>query len=128
MTNTTRVLDRILGAVLFCAVIAAWIYAKAHHIDTTELLAFAVPVIGALFLVGPINAAAQSSAQAASQTNGVLDARIQSAVASALRNRDAARTRQAQGDVSEAGSAPTANPASPLGESSTDPSPSLQLS
>jgi hypothetical protein len=107
MTPNSRALDRVLGAVLFCAVIAAWTFCKLRQIDTTELLAFAVPVIGALFLVGPINQAAQASQQAAAQTNGVLDARIQSAVSSALAKRDAARTRQAQGDISEAVESPT---------------------
>jgi hypothetical protein len=99
--------DRVLGAILFVAVIAAWVYCKVQGINTTELLAFAVPVIGALFLVGPINQAAQASQQAAAQTNGVLDARIQSAVSSALAKRDAARTRQANGDISEAVASPT---------------------
>lgn len=127
MTGNTRALDRILGAVLFCAVIGAWIFAKLHDVDTTELLAFAVPVIGALFLVGPINQAAQSSAQAAQQTNGVLDARIQAAVSKALATRDAARTRQALGDISEAVASPTDTTAPPLVDASTA-SPSYQLS
>lgn len=123
MTNT-RALDRVLGALLFCAVIAAWTFCKLRQIDTTELLAFAVPVIGALFLVGPINQAAQASQQAAAQTNGVLDARIQSAVSSALAKRDAARTRQANGDISEAGTSPTDTPAPQLDATA----PSYQLS
>lgn len=127
MSNNTRALDRILGAVLFCAVIAAWIYAKGNGIDTTELLAFAVPVIGALFLVGPINAAATSSAQAAHQTNGMLEARVMAAVAKALAARDAARTRQQVGDISEAVASPTDTTASPLSDAPTT-SPSYQLS
>jgi hypothetical protein len=126
MSNNTRALDRVLGAVLFCAVIGAWTFCKLRQIDTTELLAFAVPVIGALFLVGPINQAAQASQQAAAQTNGVLDARIQSAVSSALAKRDAARTRQAVGDISEAVASPDAT-APPLVDASTA-SPSYQLS
>jgi hypothetical protein len=104
----SRTVDRVLGAILFVAVIAAWVYCKVQGINTTELLAFAVPVIGALFLVGPINAAASSASQAATQTNGMMGPRIEAAVASALAKRDAARTRLAQGDISETAGAPTA--------------------
>lgn len=89
------------GVVIFVVVVAAWVYAKAHGIETGELISFAVPVVGALFLAGPIGAAASSAQQAAHQTNGVLGDRIEAAVSSALAKRDAARTRQAQGDVSE---------------------------
>lgn len=104
--------DRILGGVIFVSVVGAWLLGKRWGIETTELMAFAVPVVGALFLVGPINQAADASKAAAAQTNGVLDARIQSAVAKALANRDHARTRQSQGDISEAVPSPTDDTAS----------------
>jgi uncharacterized membrane protein len=94
-------LDRVLGTVIFVAVLATWLVGKRWNIDTTELMPFAVPVVSALFLVGPISKAAESASQAASQTNGMLDARIQAGVAKALAARDAARTRQAVGDVSD---------------------------
>lgn len=106
MTGTK--VDRVLGVVVFVVVVGAWLAGKRWGIDTSELVAFSVPVIGALFLVGPINKAADSSAQAAAQTNGVLGARIEAAVSAALAKRDAARTRQAQGDISGGPGTPTA--------------------
>ncbi|MGW5239503.1 hypothetical protein ACWEOW_11270 [Monashia sp. NPDC004114] len=87
------------GTLITLAVIAAWLWGKTNGIETTELMAFAVPVVGALFLVTPLTKAADSAAQAAQQTNGAMDARIKSAVSAALADRDAARTRQAVGDV-----------------------------
>jgi len=104
-------LDRILGTVIFVCVLAAWLVAKDRGIDTGELLSFAVPVVSALFLVGPITKAAESATQAASQTNGQLEPRIQAAVAKALAARDAARTRQAVGDVSNSPAQGLAPPA-----------------
>lgn len=95
-------LDRVLGTVIFVAVLGTWLVGKRWGIDTTELMPFAVPVVSALFLVGPISKAAESASQAASQTNGQLEPRIQAAVARALAARDAARTRQAVGDVADA--------------------------
>lgn len=111
--------QQVIGAVIFVVVTAAWVFCKLNKLETGELLAFAVPVVGALFLVGSVDRAgdkaekaADAASQAAQQTNGVLDARIQSAVSKALATRDAARTRQAQGDISEAVGAPTAPTAS----------------
>lgn len=91
----------IVGTIVFCVTVAAWLLAEYLGIDTAVLLPFAVPVVGALFIAGPIGAARDAAQQAAQQTNGVLGDRIKAAVAAALADRDAARTRQAVGDVAE---------------------------
>ena len=90
----------IIGAVIFVCVTAAWLTAEFNHIGTGALLAFAVPVVGALFIGQQLGATRDAAQQAASQTNGALDARIKAGVAAALADRDAARTRQAKGDIS----------------------------
>ncbi len=90
----------IAGTIIFLATVAAWLYGELNHINTSALLTMSVPVIGALFMVGGINAARDAAQQAASQTNGAMDTRIKAQVAAALGDRDAARTRQAIGDVS----------------------------
>lgn len=100
--RTTQIVMLCAGCVISLAVIAAWLWGKLHGIETTELMAFAVPVVGALFLVSPISRAGEAAQQAVAQTNGALDARVEQAVAQALAHRDAARTRQAVGDISEA--------------------------
>lgn len=89
------------GTVITVATIAAWLYGALHNLDTGPLFALVVPIVGALFLVGQISSARDAAQQAASQTNGTLEARVVSAVSSALAARDAARTRQANGDISQ---------------------------
>ena len=104
----------IIGTVIFVATLAAWLYAETHDVDTSALLAFAVPVVGALFLSSGISAARSAAEQSANQTNGSMDAKIraamgsalsehdgalEAAVSAALAKRDAARTRQALGDI-----------------------------
>ena len=117
MTNekpTTTML--IIGTIVFVVTIAAWLVAEFNHVPTGALLAFAVPVVAALFLANGLNRTAAAAQQAAAQTNGALDARIKSGVAAGIAEqlpaietaaaaanakRDAARTRQAQGDISQ---------------------------
>ena len=91
----------IIGAVIFVAVIGAWLVAEFNHIGTGALLAFAVPVVAGLFVGQQLGATRDAAQQAANQTNGILDGRIEAAVSTALAKRDAARTRQAVGDISE---------------------------
>ena len=86
----------ILGTIIFVTVTAAWLFAEFHHIGTGALLAFAVPVVGALFIGHQLGATATAAQQAASQTNGGLDARIKAGATAALAERDATRTMQAQ--------------------------------
>lgn len=100
MDNRPSIAMMVIGTIVFVATLGAWLYAESQHIPTGALLAFAVPVVGALFLAGPLSTAARSAQQAAQQTNGVMEERMISAVGKALANRDAARTRQAQGDIS----------------------------
>lgn len=90
----------IIGAVIFVCVTVAWLVAEFNHIGTGALLAFAVPVVAALFVGQQLGATRDAAQQAASQTNGALDSRIKAGVAAALADRDAARTRQAKGDIS----------------------------
>lgn len=88
------------GTVITIATIGAWLYGATHHIDTAPLFAFVIPVVGALFVAQNLGTTRDAAQQAANQTNGQLGPRIKAAVSEALADRDAARTRQAQGDVS----------------------------
>ena len=117
MTNekpTTTML--IIGTIVFVVTIAAWLVAEFNDVPTGALLAFAVPVVAALFLANGLNRTTAAAQQAAAQTNGALDARIKAGVAAGIAEqlpaietaaaaanakRDAARTRQAQGDISQ---------------------------
>ena len=91
----------IIGSIIFVTVIVAWLVAEFNGVATGALLAFAVPVVAALFLGQQLGATRDAAQAAANQTNGVLDGRIEAAVSTALAKRDAARTRQAAGDISE---------------------------
>lgn len=105
-TNVIVVVQLVIGCLITMAAIGAWIFAKLNGVETGELMAFVVPVVGALFLVTSVSRAGDAAQQAASQTNGMLDARVKSAVAAALADRDAARTRQSQGDISDSATTP----------------------
>lgn len=104
-TPTLVIVQIAAGTIITLGTIAAWLWGKLRGIDTGELMAFVVPIVGALFLVTAVGRAGEAAQQAAQQTNGMLEGRIKAAVASALADRDAARTRQAVGDVSEDGPA-----------------------
>lgn len=88
------------GVVVFLGTIAAWLYGESIHVNTAIVWTVAGPIIVALFVGHQLGTTADAAKQAASQTNGVLDARIKASVSAALADRDAARTRQAQGDIS----------------------------
>lgn len=87
------------GVGVFAVSTAAWLYGEVHHLDTTILWAVATPVVLGLLLGDGISHAASAARQAADQTNGQLESRVQTAVSQALAARDAARTRQARGDI-----------------------------
>lgn len=89
------------GTIIFLATLAAWLYGETNDIDTGVLWSVVTPVIAFLFIGGALNKTADAAEQAAIQTNGSMDAKIKSAVSSALADRDKARTRQAQGDISD---------------------------
>jgi len=89
------------GTIIFVATLAAWLYGSERGIDTNVLWSVVTPVIGFLFIGGALNKTAEHAEQAAVQTNGSMDSKIKAAVSSALADRDSARTRQAQGDISE---------------------------
>lgn len=89
------------GTIIFLATLAAWLYGSERGIDTGVLWSVVTPVIGFLFIGGALNKTAEHAEQAAVQTNGSMDHKIKSAVSAALAERDSARTRQAQGDISE---------------------------
>jgi hypothetical protein len=89
------------GTIIFCATLAAWLYGETHNIDTGVVWTVTTPVIGFLFIGGALSKTADNAEQAAIQTNGSMDSKIKAAVSSALADRDMARTRQAQGDISE---------------------------
>ena len=98
------------GTVVLLAALAAWLYGEKNGIDTNIVWVVVGPITVALFMGGKVDEAASAANQAAQQTNGVLDGRIKAAVAGALADRDAARTRQAQGDISEATPQPPSPP------------------
>jgi hypothetical protein len=108
---------QIVGAFLFTVTLAALYFIGKAGMDTGPIFYIAGPVISAIFLAPGINSAADAAKQAALQTNGSLKPAVKSAVAeaiseqvpdivksassAALADRDAARTRQAQGDISQ---------------------------
>ena len=89
----------IFGVLIFCATLAAWLFGELHGVETTILWSVATPVILALFVGQGLADTAANARAAATQTNGNMDGRIKAAVSSALADRDAARTRQAKGDI-----------------------------
>lgn len=91
----------IFGTIIFLATLAAWLYASANGIDTGVLWSVVTPVIAFLFIGGALNKTAEHAQEAAVNTNGSMEPKIKAAVSEALANRDAARTRQAQGDISD---------------------------
>ena len=103
MNGNTRVpttITMLFGVVIFISTLAAWLYGESvAHVDTTIVWTVSSPIILALFVGHQLGATADAAQQAANQTNGVLGDRIKAAVAAALADRDAARTRQAQGDI-----------------------------
>ena len=100
MTEKPTTAMMIIGTIVFVATLGAWLFAEFNHIGTVALLAFAAPVVVALFVGQQLGATRDAAQQAAAQTNGALDSRIKAGVAAALADRDAARTRQANGDIS----------------------------
>lgn len=91
------------GVIIFISALAAWLWGETHGVNTDILWIVTTPVVGALFVGQQVAHAADAAQQAAAQTNGALDGRVKAAMASALADRDAARTRQAQGDISQRG-------------------------
>ena len=94
----------VFGTIIFVATLAAWLYGEQMGVETTTLWTVSTPVVMALFIGTAVGEAADAARQAAAQTNGAMDPRIKAAVAAALADRDAARTRQAVGDLGDAGS------------------------
>ena len=99
--TTPQLVMLLAGTLITVATIGAWLFAATKGIDTAPLFAFTIPVVGTLFVANGLSKTSEAAQQAATQTNGLLGPRIKAAVSEALADRDAARTRQAQGDVSE---------------------------
>lgn len=89
------------GTIIVLATLAAWLYAAKNGIESSPLWAFSIPIAGALLIGHQLSRVGENAKQAAVQTNGNMEARMKAAAAQALAERDAARTRQAQGDISE---------------------------
>ena len=100
-TSWAQLVMLLAGTVISLATIAAWLYGATHSIDTAPLFAFVIPVVGSLFIANGLGKTSEAAQQAATQTNGLLGPRIKAAVSEALADRDAARTRQVQGDISQ---------------------------
>ena len=88
------------GTIIVLATLAAWLYAAKNGIESSPLWAFSIPIAGALLIGHQLSRVGENAKQAAVQTNGNMEARMKAAAAQALAERDAARTRQAQGDIS----------------------------
>lgn len=99
MQKTVNLSTMVIGVILFLASLAAWIYCAERGINTDILWAVVVPILTALFIGHQLGTTAENAQKAADQTNGSLEPRVKAAVASALADRDKARTRQIQGDV-----------------------------
>lgn len=82
----------IVGTIIFLSSLGGWLYASTHDIDASAILAFASPVVGFLLLGNIVQRAATAAEQAASQTNGSLEAKIKANVSAALSERDQAKT------------------------------------
>lgn len=94
-----NVTTMVFGTIVFMCSLGAWLYASEHGLQTDIIWTVTVPIIIGLFLGEQLSKTASNAAKAVEQTNGSLSAKIETIVARALANRDAARTRQAQGDV-----------------------------
>jgi hypothetical protein len=105
-TTPTGLAVLVAGVIIFLATLTAWLIAGHMGIDPGPLFYIAGPVIASLFVAPSLGKAADNAAQAATQTNGQLDARLEAAAGRALAKRDAARTRQAVGDVGIPGLSP----------------------
>jgi len=83
--------NRVVGIIAFVAAVAAFVVLSVKGLDTTGLLAFVTPVIGALLIVGRLDSRSDAQDQALTQitkqTNGVLTGRIEEAVVAALDKR-----------------------------------------
>ena len=90
-TMSRSLIGYVTGVIVFVTTLIIWYLAELHHIPTGPIIAFAVPVVGALFLGQSVASAADAAKQAAAQTNGAMDARIKAAAATALSERDQAR-------------------------------------
>lgn len=102
-TTMSKIAPLIAGCVVFVATMVGWLIAETHGVDSEPIFYVAAPVISTLFLAPGINKAVEASTEAARNTNGVLDSRVQAAVTSALAHRDAARTHQAEQDAANVG-------------------------
>ena len=89
----------LFGTIIFVVSLGAWLYASERGIPTEIIWVVAIPVITALFVGESLAATSRNTLKAVEQTNGALEARVESAVARTLGNRDAARTRQSMGDI-----------------------------
>ncbi|MFD7908347.1 hypothetical protein ACFV4G_39665 [Kitasatospora sp. NPDC059747] len=78
---------------LFIVIVAGYVVLNLQHADTANYVALVTPVLGAVYTVSQLNQRSDAQDQALSvithQTNGVLTARIQSAVADALGSQSA---------------------------------------
>ena len=90
----------IVGCVVLGMSLVAWLWGEAHDIDTSMIWTIVPIILASLFIGNSLGATADAAKQAATQTNGTMTERMVNAVTIALTARDAARTRQVQGDIS----------------------------
>lgn len=83
--------DKVIGIIAFTVSVAAYVVLAVKGLDTTGLIAFVTPVIGALLIVARLDSRSDAQDQALTQithqTNGVLSSRISESVATELDKR-----------------------------------------
>lgn len=97
--NAVTVTTMIFGVIIFLATVAAWLWGEKNGVKTDILWIVAVPVITALFIGHQVGTAAKSAEQAAQQTNGTLNGRLEEAVTNVLAKRDITRAKQSISDA-----------------------------
>ncbi|MBT2400636.1 hypothetical protein [Streptomyces sp. ISL-100] len=89
--KTSNTSTLVAGLIAFVCSVAAYVVLTARGLETTGLLAFVTPVIGALLVVSRLDSRSDAQDQALTQitrqTNGVLTSRIADVVGKELDKR-----------------------------------------
>ena len=96
--NKPTLAAMIIGTIITLGTMGVWYLAELNHIGTGALLAFVVPIVGALFIGNQLSSTSSAAQQAANQTNGSMKSTVKTAVAEALAERDHTRTWQTVSD------------------------------
>lgn len=84
------------GVVVLLAALAAVVVLKVTHNDAGDIIAWITPIISTFVVVDQLNAQNKTLDTIHTNTNGVLDKRIEAGVAAALKARDEAQAEREQ--------------------------------